>query len=230
MTANDKSPIRIVLAEDHILVRQGFVALLSLEDGVEVCAETENAVGTMKAVREQQPDLLLMDLCMKGEDGLELIKNVHALSPELPILVVSMQDEQIYTERVLRAGAKGYVMKNQAADELLRAIKAVLAGELYVSDRMNARLLQRFLAGKGEEPSTEVDILSDRELQVFRLIGAGVPTRDIAAELGISPKTVDTYREHIKNKLNLQDGAALVHRATTWINERRRDINNPRPA
>lgn len=219
-SAKGNGTIRLVLAEDHVLVRQGFVALLQLEGGFEVCAETDNGTSTLEAVNAHRPDLLLMDLFLKGEDGLELIKQVHAQHADLPILVVSMQDEQTYAERVLRAGAKGYMMKNQAADELVKAIHAVTSGELYVSDSMNARLLQRFIKGKGEQTETDVDSLSDRELQVFHLIGTGMPTRNIADELGISRKTVDTYREHIKNKLNLNDAAALMQRATTWVQEK----------
>ena len=209
--------IRIVLAEDHIIVRQGFVALLGLEENLTVCAEAENTAETLAALEEHDPDLLLMDLGLKGEDGLELIKRAKSLHPKLPILVISAQDEQIYAERVLRAGAMGYVMKNLAADQLIEAIQSVVSGEIYISNAMNARLLQRFIGGKRDEGDSPVDQLTDRELHVFQLIGSGMPTRDIAEELGISRKTVDTYREHIKNKLGLKDGAALVQRATTWV-------------
>ncbi len=212
-------PLRIVLAEDHILVREGFKALLESDPGLRVCAEAESGKTTLQAVERENPDLLLMDLMLQGEDGLELIKRVRALRPKLPILVVSMQDEQIYAERVLRAGASGYLMKSEAADLFLEAIRTVVKGEIHVSKVMGVRLLRRFMHGTsgnggGDQPES---LLTDRELHVYQMIGGGLPTRTIASQLGISPKTVDTYREHIKNKLGLSDGAALARSATEWV-------------
>lgn len=210
---------RLLVVEDHAVVREGFVALINRTDDLCVCAEAETAAGALKQIDLTHPDLVVLDLLLKEGDGLELIKSVRAQHPNLPMLVISMQDEELYAERALRAGASGYIMKHAATDEFMDAIRAVLAGNVYLSRKMNVRLLNKI--ARGAAPALPVNEalsrLSDRELQVFQQIGAGLQTREIAAKLGISSKTVEAHRENIKHKLDLKDGLALVQAATRWV-------------
>ncbi len=217
----DKRPrkARLLVVEDHAVVREGFVALINRTDDLEVCAEAETAAGALKQMEATHPDLVVLDLLLKEGDGLELIKAARAQYPDLPMLVISMQDEELYAERALRAGASGYIMKHAATDEFMDAIRAVLAGNVYLSRKMNVRLLNKI--ARGVPPALPIhealSRLSDRELQVFQQIGAGLQTREIAAKLGISSKTVEAHRENIKHKLDLKDGLALVQAATRWV-------------
>ena len=208
---------KILVVEDHAMVREGFVALINQTDDLEVCAEADNVLDAMKAITSSRPDLMLIDIVLKKGDGIDLVKACHAQHPRLRLLVVSMQDELVYAERALRAGATGYIMKQEASGKLLDGIRTVLAGEVYVSRNINMRMLQ---AVSGRGPASEGSIvatLSDRELQVFQMIGAGKSSKEIAESLIISFKTVDTHRENIKHKLRLKNAQELMSSAMQWV-------------
>jgi DNA-binding NarL/FixJ family response regulator len=207
-----KHPVRILVVEDHQVVREGFVALINRETHLSVCAEAAGAAEALDKISRHTPDLVIADLLLSEGDGIELLKSARAAHPELPFLIISMQDEEVYAERCLKSGASGYIMKHSATDEFLEAIQTIMKGDIYLSKRMNARLLQRVARG-GSEGRTGLDALTDRELQVYQLIGAGMNPREIAPRLGISPKTVATHRENIKIKLGMKDGRALLQSA-----------------
>lgn len=214
--ANKQKAKRILIVDDHPIVRQGLRWLIEQEADLEVSAEAGNAAEALDHLAKSKPDLMLVDISMKGPDGLELTKSVRSLQPELPILIVSMHDETLYAERVLRAGANGYIMKEEVAQNMVDAIHKVLAGDIYISDRMRQRIL-RGVAGQRHSPNVfSVERLSDRELEVFRLIGQGRSTRQIAEELHLSVKTIETYRAHIKDKLSLSNATELVRQAVQW--------------
>lgn len=207
---------RIVVVDDHPLVRLGFAQLLSDEEDLTVCGEAESAAEALELVEEVEPDLLVVDISLKGTSGLELIKQVRARRPHLPMLVCSMHDESLFAERALRAGARGYVGKREAPDDLVTAVRAVLAGQRYLSPRFAARLEAAGLGTRDELPEP-VGVLSDRELEVFDMIGRGLGTREIAERLGIAVKTVETYRENIKDKLMIDSAPELARRAVAWV-------------
>ena len=213
-------PARILIVDDHPLMRDGLAGLIRKEADLNVCGEADNAGSTILAVDDDPPpDLVILDLMLGSEDGLELIKQLRALRPGLLILVISMHDEWIYAERAVRAGASGYIMKKEAPEEVLTAVRAVLGGEVYLSGRMRVLLAQRgvaadpchFLVPQADPP------LSDRELHVFRLIGAGLSTKQVAAELHLSGKTIETYRENLKVKLRLSNARELLREAKAWV-------------
>jgi len=208
---------RILLVDDHPLVLTGLAQVINSQADLTVCAEASTPAATLSAVAEHQPDLVVLDLRLKEGDGLELIKILKGQFPDLRILVLSQFDEAVYAERVLRAGAQGYLMKDQATGELLNAIRTVLDGEVYLNRTMASRLLQKRFTGQTRPRAGRVEKLSDRELEVLMLLGAGMSTRRIARQLGLSVKTIETYREHLKDKLNLPDATELVHFATNWV-------------
>lgn len=209
---------RIFLVDDHPITRAGVSVLINQEDNLTVCGEADNAPVALDLIRKLKPDLVVMDITLKTSSGIELMKNVKALMPELPVLMMSMHDENLYAERALRAGAKGYIMKQEASDKILTAIRCVLSGEPYLSDKMKARLLQSLVhKKKPSEAGFSIDSLSDREMEVFQLIGNGFTTRQIATRLNLSVKTIDSYREHLKLKLQLENGAELVRHAIQWV-------------
>lgn len=199
------------------MVREGFVALVNREADLVVCGECEGASEALALIKSEKPDVVVIDLILKDGDGLELIKSLRAMNAHLAMLVVSMQDEEIYAERALRAGARGYMMKSSATDEFLDAIRTVLAGNFYISRKMNARILHEFVGEKPGQDTIGPNMLTDRELEIFQLIGAGLPTRDISCRLGISAKTVETHRENIKQKMGLKNATELVQTASQWI-------------
>jgi DNA-binding NarL/FixJ family response regulator len=207
---------RIVLVDDHPVVRQGLARLINDEPDLCVCAEADSAAAALDVVDLQKPDLVLVDISMGGTDGIELIKDLRVRVPGLPALVLSMHDESLYAERVLRAGAKGYVMKQEAPEKVMTAIRRVLAGEVYVSEKIAGRLLKAMSGTKGPASESPLDRLSDRELQVFRLIGSGLSVREIADKLFLSVKTIETHREHIKEKLNLKSSSELLRYAVQY--------------
>lgn len=209
---NENQTTRILVVEDHQVVREGFVALINREPDLTVCAEAAGATEALEKIRQHQPDLVIADLLLGEGDGIELLKAAKAAHPDLPLLIISMQDEEVYAERCLKNGASGYIMKHSATDEFLEAIQIIMTGDIYLSKRMNARLLQRVARG-ASEGRTGLDALTDRELQIYQLIGAGLNPREIAPRLGISPKTVATHRENIKAKLGMKDGRALLQAA-----------------
>jgi DNA-binding NarL/FixJ family response regulator len=201
---------RIFLVDDHPIVRKGLAQLVDSEPDLSVIGQGEDAYQSLRAIREAKPDLVLVDVSLKDSDGIELLKELKAQLPELPVLVVSMHDESLYAERALRAGAGGYVMKQEPPETLLSAIRSVLAGEVYVSSKMGATLLQRMVGAKKGTGALPMDRLTDRELEVFRMIGAGHSVKEIADKLFLSAKTVEAHRDHIKQKLNIRSSAELL--------------------
>ena len=202
--------------DDHPIVRQGLALLINREPDLAVCGDAEEAGSAMRRIGELKPDLIVVDISLSGPDGLDLLKNIRALDPNLPVLILSMFDESLYAERSLNAGASGYIMKQEATERVLVAIRRILGGEIYVSDRMASRMLHRFVGGSRVGQPSPIAGLSDRELEVFRLIGEGHGTRQIAEDLHISMKTVETYQAHIKEKLLLKNARELVQRAIEW--------------
>lgn len=195
---------KIVLIDDHPIVREGIKRMLSQDSDLRVCAELDNPQLALETIRINDPDMVLMELILKRGDGLDLIRQMRREYPHLPILIISQHDEMMYSERVLRAGAQGYVMKEETVDRILEAIRQVLQGQYFVSLRFSQKVLRTLAQGKKEGTSEGVEALSDRELQVFTMMGRGLRTRRIAANLSLSVKTVETYQSHIKVKLGLQ--------------------------
>jgi len=208
---------RLLIVDDHPMMRTGLAQLIDNENDLKVSAEADTAGQAINAVAKQKFDLALVDISLPDKTGLELIKDLRALKPELPILVVSMHDELIYAERVLRAGARGYIMKQEGGQKFLVAIRQVLAGKVYVSEKMSARILENFSGNPAENSGSPVRRLSDREFEVFQLIGQGVGTRDIAGRLYLSVKTVEVHRANIKQKLQLATAMELVRYAVRWL-------------
>jgi DNA-binding NarL/FixJ family response regulator len=201
--------------DDHPIVRQGLALFIEREPDLMVCGEAEDATSALQAIRDSTPDFVILDISLDGRDGLELLKTLRVRHPNLPVLVLSMHDESVYAERSLRAGANGYIMKQEAADKVITAIRQILGGDVYLSDRLTKRMLQQFVNGS-ISPRDPLAKLSDRELEVFRLIGAGHGTRQIADELHVSAKTVESYQAHIKEKLALRNARELVQHAVEW--------------
>jgi DNA-binding NarL/FixJ family response regulator len=216
IAGNGKS--RILIVDDHPIVRQGLAKLINREDNLVVCGQAEDAYSAMKAVRNLRPDMVIVDISLGDTSGIELIKDIKVTEPDVPVLVLSMHDETLYTERALRAGAKGYIMKHEGTEKLIAAIRTVLKGQLYVSDKMASRILRKLVAGRPDEGVSPLDKLSDRELEVFLLIGKGHKTKQISEQLHLSVKTVETYRSHIKEKLDLADATELLQHAIQWVN------------
>ncbi len=208
---------RILLVDDHPIMRHGLAQLIQTEPGLEVCGQAGSARDGLRAVEQMQPDIAVIDLTLPDKSGLELLKDVHAIAPGVKCIVLSMHDENLYAERVLKAGARGYIMKEAAAENLINALQRVIAGGIYVSDVMASRLLEQVTGQRGKAGNSGVDQLTDRELEVLGMIGRGTPTKLIAEKLGISARTVEAHRAHIKEKLALADGPALVRYAVQWV-------------
>ncbi len=208
---------RVLVVDDHAVLREGLALVINVQPDLLVCGEAANMVGGLQAVAAVRPDIALIDLSLTDGSGLELIKEIKAQHPSLPMLVLSLHDEALYAERVLHAGARGYIMKRAATTELLAAIRKVLDGEIYLSETMGSVVVRQAL-GDQETPTSDnpLEQLSDRELEVFQLIGEGHGTREIAQQLGLSMKTVSCYRQNIQTKLQLKDAAGLVQRAVHW--------------
>lgn len=210
------SKIRVLIVEDHPITRQGLKAIINQQLNLAVCAETGSATEAMDLVTRLRPDLAVIDISLQARSGIELTKDLRNQSPDMPILMVSMHDEALFAERALRAGAMGYVMKQEAADKITTAIQQVLRGELYLSGRVKDRVLHRVVSKKNDTVVFAMDTLSQREREVFQLIGNGFSTRQIAEQLNLSSKTIDSYREHLKLKLGLDSGADLMRHAIQW--------------
>ncbi|CAM2965151.1 response regulator transcription factor [Rariglobus hedericola] len=208
---------RIFLVDDHPITRQGVAVLINQEPDLEVCGEADSAPKAFDLLQKAKADLAVVDISLKTTSGIELTKNLKVLLPDLPILIMSMHDESLYAERALRAGAKGYVMKQEASESILIAIRRILAGELYLSEKMKEKMLHRLVHNRKDEVVFSIDTLSDREMEVFQLIGNGFSTRQIATKLNLSVKTIDSYREHLKLKLHIEKGADLVRHAIQWV-------------
>jgi len=211
---------RIVIVDDHPLFRKGLQELIHSDGAFAVCGEASDAAEAMDVIRQLKPDLAIVDLSLPGANGIELIKNIRAEFPKLPILVLSMHDESLYAVRALRAGADGYVMKHEAMANVVRAIQEVFNGRPYLSPAMAAQVITKFARKSSEDEPDAVDRLSDRELEILELIGKGNEVRQIAKSLHLSPKTVETHRAHIKEKLNLANARQVGRFAVQWIAQR----------
>src|ERR1700680_3414534 len=223
-TVNGNSTPRkkmVFVVDDHPIVRQGLTLLINQESDLAVCGEAEEMHSALSAILAVRPDILIVDISLNGPDGLELLKNIRISSPRLPVLILSMHDESIYAERALRAGANGYIMKQEATEKVLVAVRRILNGEIYVSDRIANKMLKHYITGSGTLRVSSIAGLSDRELEVFRLIGEGHGTRQISKELHLSIKTVESYQAHIKEKLSLRTARELMQHAIEWnMNEK----------
>src|SRR5580658_6148110 len=212
---------RILVVDDHPIVRQGLALLINREPDLVVCGEAEEATGAMHVLTSAHPDVLIVDISLSGPDGIDLLKNIRATHPTLPVLILSMHDESVYAERALRAGANGYIMKQEATENVLVAVRRILNGEIYVSARIANQMLRHYITGSGTLRDSSIADLSDRELEVFRLIGEGHGTRQIAEKLHLSVKTVESYQAHIKEKLSLRSSRELMQHAIQWnMNEK----------
>ena len=204
---------KVFLVDDHPIVRQGLGLLINREPDLVVCGEAEDAPSALQRMASAQPDLMVIDISLDGPDGLELLKTIRLKEPILPVLILSMHEESTYAERSLRAGANGYIMKQEATERVLVAIRRILEGKVYLSERLTNKMLEQFVHGAGSSKNNPLTTLSDRELEVYRLIGAGHGTRQIADELHVSVKTVESYQAHIKEKLSLRNARELVQHA-----------------
>jgi DNA-binding NarL/FixJ family response regulator len=224
-----KRPVRrVLIVDDHPIVRQGLRRIMENEDDLVVCGEAESVREARAAIKELSPDVMIVDISLKQGDGIELVRDVRAHHPQLPILVLSMHDETIYAERMLSAGANGYIMKLAASEQFLVSLRRVLDGGIYVSEAVGNNMIQKFAAGGAYISANPVDRLSNRELQVLHMIGKGMSTRETAASLNLSIKTVESHRQRIKRKLNLHTGTQLVQYAVNWFTGR--DAGNSMPA
>ena len=216
-TATSSIQRKVLLVDDHPVFRNGVGALISSEPDLLVCGEAESAPAALAAMRSLKPDVAILDISLHGTNGIELIKLMLAENPRLPLLMVSMHDESLYALRALRAGARGYVMKTEAMRDILTAVRKVLAGEIYVSACFGERLIFKAIQSLDGGMGSPVDKLSDRELEVLQLLGKGFGTREVADELHLSIKTIETHRAHIKEKLGFKDAGEMVRFAIDWV-------------
>ena len=218
MPKKPKNQAQVLIVDDHPAVREALALRINRQPDMKVCGEAADMRDALRLIADSEPDVAVVDISLKTGSGIDLIKRIKDRSDRVRILVWSMHSESLYAERALRAGALGYDNKDQATDRIVEAIRRVLAGKVWLSEVMAERLLQRSVGGSGEDRSP-LDVLADRELEVFRLIGEGVKTAEIAERLHLSVKTVETYRDRIRQKLDLSDGTKLVHYATQWVLE-----------
>ncbi len=209
--------VKVFLVDDHPLMRQGVGQLINTQPDMQVCGEAEDAPSALKGIEAASPDVAIVDISLRGTNGIELIKNLRALYKFLPILVLSMHDETIYAQRVLRAGALGYVMKQEAAEKVVVALRRIMSGEIYVNEKVGSQMLHQALTGRGKSDASPIDRLSDRELEVIEAIGQGKPTRQIAQDLNVSVKTIESHRAHIKDKIGLKNASELVKFSVQWV-------------
>ncbi|MFO1439416.1 MAG: response regulator transcription factor [Verrucomicrobiaceae bacterium] len=209
---------RVLIVDDHPIFRAGLTGLVNLETELTVCGEANDAAQAMQAVEKLHPDLVLLDMSLPGKGGLELLKDIRAIAPQMPVLIISMHDETLYAERVIKAGGRGYIMKQEGPEKIVQAIRKVLGGSISVSERIAAQILDAMSGSKGGT-SSSVSTLTDREFEVYRLLGQGKEPHEIARTLHLSIKTVDTHRAHIRQKLGLRNATELIHHATRWTAE-----------
>ena len=212
---------RVLLVDDHPVVRHGLGLLIDQEDDLMVCGESSSAVETLNSFTTGEPDIAVVDLSLQDSSGLELTTALKEIQPSLPILVLSMHDESLYAERALRAGARGYIMKEELTEKVVDAIHRIMDDMVYLSDKMSARLLDKFVSRGTEGDASPVDCLSDRELEVFQLLGNGYRTQEIAEKMHVSPKTIQSYRARIKDKLNLESSSELLQHAFQWLHDQK---------
>jgi len=208
---------RILIVDNHPLVRKGLIQLINQQKDIIVCGEAENAKGALEAIEKLSPDMAIIDISLKGSNGIDLIGNIKARYSDFPILVLSTHDESNYAELLLRAGAKGYIMKIEAIENILIAIRCVLSGEIYVSNKIAANMLHKFINNKSVKSASPMELLSKREKEIFRLIGQGYGTRQIAEELYLGIKTIETHRAHIKKKLKIRNNSELTKYSISWV-------------
>jgi DNA-binding NarL/FixJ family response regulator len=206
----------VLLVDDHPIVRQGLAELIDHEKDLSVCGMADDIHHALDQIAALSPDVIVVDISLKGGNGIELLKNIKVRYPRQPVLMLSMHDESLYAVRALRAGAAGYVMKQEATEKVLTAIRQVLNGEIYLSERMEKKMMHQLVGGRAARTGSPLEDLSDRELEVFNLIGQGHGTRQIAEELHLSIKTIESHRAHIKEKLNLKNATELVQHAIQW--------------
>jgi DNA-binding NarL/FixJ family response regulator len=226
--SNDKTPAgsrsaaksRVFIVDDHTMFREGMCQLIDREPDLTVCGDAADAIGAMREIREKKPDLVIADISLSGTSGIELIKLIKAEFEDLPVLVVSMHEESLYAERALYAGAMGYVMKQEPAKTVKAAIRKVLGGDIHLSEKMSVSMLAKFMrGGRTKQPVSPIETLSDRELEVFRMLGEGKPTRQIAEELDLTITTINSFRNRIKEKLSLKNSTELILHAVQWVRE-----------
>lgn len=210
---------RVFIVDDHTMFREGLRQLIDREPGLTVCGDAADAVEALPAIRETNPDVVLVDISLAGASGIDLIKDIKGEFEDLPVLVVSMHDESLYAERALRAGAMGYVMKHEPAKTVKAAIHKVLAGDMYLSEKMSTSVINRLLRGQSDQPKSPIEMLSDRELEVFRLLGQGQGVRQIAEKLEVTIPTVNSFRNRIKEKLGLKSSTEVMLHAIQWFRD-----------
>lgn len=210
----------IMIVDDHPLVRTGFAQLIADTPDLEVCGEAPDMATALRAIESVKPDLAIIDLSLAGGSGLDLIEHIKARNTDILMLVASMHEESLYAERVLAAGARGYINKQEAQDKIIQAIRQVLNGKVYLSEKMTDRILNNMVSSKDDK--RDIDTLSNRELQVFEMVGQGISTSKMAEQLNLSIKTIETHQAHIKKKLNLTSAHELTHRAIRWLLEQGR--------
>ena len=221
ITAAKRRARRVLIVDDHPIVRQGLRRVMEAEEDLTVCGEAETVRDARVAIKDLNPEVMIADISLKQGDGIELVRDVRAHYPQLPILVLSMHDETIYAERMLAAGANGYIMKQAASEQFLIALRRVLDGGIYVSEAVGNNMIQKFAAGGSYISANPIDRLSNRELQILHMIGKGMSTRETAHSLNLSIKTVESHRQRIKRKLNLSTGTQLVQYAINWFSSRK---------
>jgi DNA-binding NarL/FixJ family response regulator len=208
---------RVAIVDDHPIVRQGLAELVNCQDDMVHCGDAADYAEALDMVARTAPDVAIVDISLRDSNGIDLIRELHSRHPALTVLVLSMHDESFYFERVLKAGARGYITKDEASETVISAIRKVLEGQMYVSQQMASKVFSKLATGKSDRPAKPEDKLSDRELQVFELIGNGLPTREIAERLNVAVKTVESHRENIKRKLDISNAAELLQRAVRWM-------------
>jgi DNA-binding NarL/FixJ family response regulator len=220
-TSENKTQVLIV--DDHPVVRDGLTTIINHERDLNVCGEADDAHEALKAITELKPEVVVVDISLKNSDGIELTKNIKAGYPKLSVIVLSIHDESVYAERALLAGAKAYLMKDAASENIVRAIRTVLSGEIYVSNTISKKFLHKIAGDKTSTFKTPIENLSDREFEIFRLIGEGFKASQIAKQLHLSTKTIETYRSRIKEKLNLPNAAELLQYSIKWAKSQDRE-------
>lgn len=213
---------RVYITDDHPIVRRGLAAMIEAEPDLELCGEAADCATATNQIARLLPDVVIVDISLQGNNGLELIKNIKALDPRIRMLVLSVHDESIYALRVIKAGARGYVMKQDIATKVIEGIRRILSGKMYVSERISGQIFNRFVGGREDNGDSPISSLTDRELEVTTLIGNGLATREIAARLRMSVKTVETHRAHLKSKLNLPTSTRLAQFCVAWVEECKR--------
>lgn len=216
----NENKTQVLIVDDHPVIRDGLVTIVNHERDMNVCGQADDAYQALKAVTELKPDIVVTDISLKSSDGIELTKNIKARCPRLPVIIFSVHDESLYAERALLAGAKAYLMKDEVSENIIKAIRTVLSGEIYVSDTISKKFLHRIAGDKAGTAKTPIENLSDRELEIFRLIGEGLKASQIAKQLHLSIKTIETYRSRIKGKLSLADAAELLQYSIKWAKSR----------